>query len=63
MIQQVPKKYRILRNIITSLDILLALLIIIFSQKLIGDSFGIAALTFGFIMLTIVTFLLVLQKL
>jgi len=56
------RKNYITRNIITFLDIILALFIIASSYQLSGTIFGKTAITFGFIMLIIATFVLILQK-
>lgn len=56
------KKYSLARNVLTFLDILLAVLIIICAWKLYSTPLGPAALTFGLVMLTITTVLKVLQK-
>jgi len=58
----VPKEYSIARNIIICLDALIAILIIFLSRNLIQDSFGKASLSFGFVMISVVTLLKFLDK-
>jgi hypothetical protein len=49
-------------KILASLDIIVAILIIVFASTLIKSPLGKAALTFGFIMLALTTILRILQK-
>ncbi|MBX4196393.1 hypothetical protein KW805_02285 [Candidatus Pacearchaeota archaeon] len=56
------KRYSAVQFILAGLDISLALLIILGSEKLIATAFGKASLTFGLVMLGIVTVLRVLQR-
>jgi len=55
--QLVPKKYSFARNLIATLDVLLALLIIFLAPRLTEISSGKLGLTFGLIMLAITTVL------
>jgi hypothetical protein len=52
----------ILRNLMLILDVLIALLIVITAFNLSQTQFGKAALTFGIIMLGIVTILAILRR-
>ena len=56
------KEYKKTSNTLTVLDILLAILIIIFSQRIIGTQLGKTALVFGFVMMAITTTLLIAKK-
>ena len=58
----VPKRYILTRNILTFLDIFIAILIIITARQLRETEFGLYTLIFGFVMLTITTILKVFQK-
>lgn len=55
--QLVPKQYSLARNIIASLDIFLALLIIFLAPKIAQLEMGKLSLTFGLIMLALTTIL------
>ena len=57
--KSVPKTAR---NVIISLDILIALLIIFTASKLSQTAFGRASLIFGFVMIFVITTLRVFQK-
>jgi len=57
------KKYSLLNRVVLSLDAILAILILIFSNKLLKTEFGKVSLIFGFIMLVVVTLLGILRKL
>ncbi|MBX4212020.1 hypothetical protein KW787_01005 [Candidatus Pacearchaeota archaeon] len=56
------RRFSSIQLILVSLDVLLAALIIIGSEKLRYTEFGKASLTFGLVMLGIVTILRLLQK-
>ena len=56
------KKYIIARDIIATLDIVLAILIIISTRYIIDTPLATAALVFGYGMLTLTTVLKILQK-
>ncbi len=55
-------KYEKVRNILSILDILLAVSIIITASRIMETAFGSATLIFGFIMLAITTTLRIFQK-
>jgi len=55
-------KYEKVRNILSFLDILLAVIIIFTASRIMDTPLGNAALVFGFIMLTIATTLKIFQK-
>ncbi|MEK6933796.1 MAG: hypothetical protein AABW75_02890 [Nanoarchaeota archaeon] len=56
------KKYIIVRDIIATLDIVLAILIIISTRYIIDTPLAAATLIFGYGMLTVTTVLKILQK-
>lgn len=61
----VPRSYRAAKSILIYLDALIAIIIIVTllsSEALFASSFGKAALSFGFVMMGIVTVLKVLDK-
>ena len=53
---------RILKNVLFFFNVLLAVMIIFFSRRLIESSFGVVALSFGFVMLAVTTLLKFVQK-
>ena len=53
----IPKKYSLARNTLASLDIFLALLIILLAPRIVELEMGKISLTFGLIMLAITTIL------
>lgn len=57
-----PENYKVAHNIVTILDIILALMIIFFAYRIIGTTFGAAALSFGLAMIVITTILKIVQK-
>lgn len=59
----IDNNYMLTRAILTSLDILLALLIIVSANKLADNLMGKLALIFGFVMIAIVTTLKILKHL
>jgi len=53
---------RVLKNVLFFFNVLLAVMIIFFSRRLIESSFGVVALSFGFVMLAVTTLLKFVQK-
>jgi len=51
-----------LKNVLFFFNVLLAVMIIFFSRRLIESSFGVVALSFGFVMLAVTTLLKFVQK-
>lgn len=56
------RRYLIIRNTLTTLDIILAILIIFSARFIVNFQFGRAALAFGYGMLTVTLILKLLQK-
>ena len=56
------KEFKKTSNVLAFLDVLLAVLIIIFSQRIIGTQLGQAILVFGLVMVFMTTTLLVFKE-
>lgn len=56
------RKYRLLKNVIFFLNVLIAVMIILGGRMLAQTDFGKAALSFGFVMIAISTLMKIVQK-